>query len=122
MLERLNHFISFSEESGEVSCEAGVSLDEILQTFVQKGWFLPVTPGTKFITVGGAIASDVHGKNHHVDGSFCDYVSSLTVITNREKIRCSRELNSDLFYATCGGMGLTGIITQATFTLNADVP
>lgn len=115
--ERLNHFISFDENTGQLRCEAGVSLDDILVNFVPKGWFLSVTPGTKFVTVGGAIASDVHGKNHHIEGSFSDHVSSLTLITNGQEITCSREDNPDLFYATCGGMGLTGIITEATFKL-----
>lgn len=115
--ERLNHFISFNESTGKLRCQAGVSLAEILTTFVPKGWFLAVTPGTKFVTVGGAIASDVHGKNHHVEGSFSDHVTSLTVITNGQEITCSRENSSDLFHATCGGMGLTGIITEATFNL-----
>ena len=76
----LNHFIAFDEDTGVLSCEAGVSLADILSTFVPKGWFLPVTPGTKFVTVGGAIASDVHGKNHHVDGSFSDHVHSFQII------------------------------------------
>ncbi|MCG9555977.1 FAD-binding oxidoreductase [Vibrio kanaloae] len=115
--EQLNHFISFDENTGTLRCEAGVSLDEILTSFVPKGWFLSVTPGTKFVTVGGAIASDVHGKNHHLEGSFSDHVTSLTLITNAQEITCSREDNPDLFHATCGGMGLTGIITEATFKL-----
>ncbi|MEZ8695620.1 FAD-binding oxidoreductase [Vibrio lentus] len=115
--ERLNHFISFDEKSGLLRCEAGVSLDEVLTNFVPRGWFLSVTPGTKFVTVGGAIASDVHGKNHHVEGSFSDHVISLTLITNGQVIICSRENNPELFHATCGGMGLTGIITEATFKL-----
>lgn len=115
--EQLNHFISFDEESGILHCEAGVSLNDILTTFVPRGWFLFVTPGTKFITIGGAIASDVHGKNHHIEGSFSDHLTSLTLITNGKEITCSREDNPDLFRATCGGMGLTGLITEATFKL-----
>ncbi|MBM7038059.1 FAD-binding oxidoreductase [Vibrio ulleungensis] len=115
--EQLNHFISFDEDTGILLCEAGVSLDEILLNFVPKGWFLSVTPGTKFVTVGGAIASDVHGKNHHLEGSFCDHVISITLITNEQKITCSKEDNPDLFLATCGGMGLTGVITEAAFKL-----
>ena len=115
--EYLNHFISFNEDTGVLRCEAGVSLDEILKTFVPKGWFLPVTPGTKFVTVGGAIASDVHGKNHHIDGSFSDHVISITLIINEQEVTCSKEDNPDLFHATCGGIGLTGIIIEATFKL-----
>lgn len=114
----LNHFIAFDAETGTLTCEAGVSLADILTTFVPKGWFLPVTPGTKFVTVGGAIASDVHGKNHHVDGSFSNHVSSFQIIlADGSCVECSRSLNSDLFYATCGGMGLTGIIVSATLVL-----
>ncbi|MFA0456466.1 FAD-binding protein [Vibrio breoganii] len=115
--EQLNHFLDFDETTGSLTCEAGVSLDTILKVFVPKGWFFFVTPGTKFVTVGGAIASDVHGKNHHVEGSFSDHVTSLTLIHNDREIICSRESHPDLFYATCGGMGLTGVIVQATFTL-----
>jgi len=115
--ERLNHFISFDQKTGQLRCEAGVSLDDILKVFVPKGWFLSVTPGTKFVTVGGAIASDVHGKNHHLEGSFSDHVTSLTLITDGQEVTCSREEYPDLFHATCGGMGLTGMITEATFKL-----
>lgn len=112
-----NHFISFDEDSGTLCCEAGVSLDNILTTFVPKGWFLSVTPGTKFVTVGGAIASDVHGKNHHVEGTFCDHVTSLKLVIADKEYICSKEQHAELFYATCGGMGLTGVITEATFKL-----
>ncbi|PKH05243.1 FAD-binding oxidoreductase [Moritella sp. Urea-trap-13] len=115
--ENLNHFISFDEENGLLRCEAGVSLDNILTVFVPKGWFLSVTPGTKFVTIGGAIASDVHGKNHHLEGSFSDHVTSLTLVISDKEITCSRNNNPELFHATCGGMGLTGIITEATFKL-----
>ncbi|MBP9727564.1 MAG: FAD-binding oxidoreductase [Gammaproteobacteria bacterium] len=114
----LNHFIAFDEDTGVLSCEAGVSLADILSTFVPKGWFLPVTPGTKFVTVGGAIASDVHGKNHHVDGSFSDHVHSFQIIVaDGSDIECSRILHPELFHATCGGMGLTGVIVSATIAL-----
>ncbi|HJT74965.1 MAG TPA: FAD-binding oxidoreductase, partial [Chitinophaga sp.] len=92
--------------------------DQILDIIVPQGWFLPVTPGTKFITVGGAVASDVHGKNHHVDGSFSGHIIEMDVITgNKETITCSAEKEADLFWATCGGMGLTGIITRVKFGL-----
>lgn len=117
--ERLNRFISFDNETGLLTCDAGVSLKEILETFVQKGWFLTVTPGTKFVTVGGAIASDVHGKNHHSEGSFSDHVESLSLVVGNKSIHCSKDINSDLFHATCGGMGLTGIIVEATIKLKS---
>lgn len=109
---------AFDPASGEISCQAGVSIAELLEIFLPRGWFPPVTPGTKFVTVGGAIASDVHGKNHHVEGSFCRHVESLLLMTAAgEVIECSRESNPEIFAATCGGMGLTGLILSATFGL-----
>ncbi|MEW5692084.1 MAG: FAD-binding oxidoreductase [Candidatus Hydrogenedentota bacterium] len=115
---KLDRFISFDEEGGVLTCEAGVSLQTILDLFIPRGWFLSVTPGTKFITVGGAIASDVHGKNHHKDGCFSEHLLSIDIMLyNGKIIKCSREENKDLFLATCGGMGLTGIILNASFKL-----
>ena len=114
----LNHFQSFDESTGLLKCEAGVSLAQILEVFVPRGWFLPVTPGTRFVTVGGAIASDVHGKNHHISGTFCEHITQIEMILgNGEKIITSPTENPDLFYGTCGGMGLTGIILSATICL-----
>ncbi len=116
----MDQFLAFDETSGLLSCAAGVSLAELLAVFVPKGWFLPVTPGTRFVTVGGVIASDGHGKNHHLNGSFCDYVTSLKIATVSEGIvECSSHENAKLFRATCGGMGLTGVIVEATFRLLA---
>lgn len=116
--ENLNHFCSFDDKTGLLTCESGVSLAEIVETFVPRGWFLPVTPGTKFVTVGGAIAADVHGKNHHVAGSFSQHLVSMKVILgNGTIVHCSREIHPELFWATCGGMGLTGIIYEASFHL-----
>ncbi len=115
---RFNHMLCFNDETGELVCESGVSLEEILDIFVPRGWFLPTTPGTKFVTVGGAIASNVHGKNHHESGSFCNHVNWLDLmLSNGDTVRCSRSENSDLFEATCGGMGLTGITLRASFNL-----
>lgn len=115
---RMAHFLSFDSDSGLLHCEAGVSLNDILEVFVPKGWFLPVTPGTRFVTVGGAIASDVHGKNHHVSGCFCDHVEFLDICLDADRIvRCSPELEADLFRATCGGMGLTGMIVSAAIRM-----
>ncbi|WP_421780377.1 FAD-binding protein [Kiloniella litopenaei] len=114
----LNHFHSFDDATGVLSCDAGVSLDEILGVFVPKGWFPIVTPGTRFVTVGGAIASDVHGKNHHNVGTFCGHVLSFRIlIANGDILNCSPSENRDLFLASCGGMGLTGFILDATFKL-----
>ena len=115
---RLNHILAFDEQTGVITCEAGVSLSEILDAFVPRGWFLPVTPGTKFVTVAGAAASDIHGKNHHVAGSFSRHIQSLKVLlSDGTTVSCSREEQSDLFWATCGGMGLTGVILEVTFVL-----
>lgn len=114
----LDSFISFDPLTGILKCQSGVSLDEILTVFVPKGWFLPVTPGTRFITVGGAIACDVHGKNHHVEGTFCDHVLSMKVLLgDGTVVTASPSENSDLFWATNGGMGLTGFILEAEFRL-----
>jgi len=116
--ERLNRMLEFNDRTGLLCCEAGVTIEDILQTFVPRGWFPTVTPGTKFVTVGGAVAADVHGKNHHRDGSFCRYVRRLTLIlASGETVSCSRVENSDLFWATVGGMGLTGIIVEVEFFL-----
>jgi len=110
--------LCFDTTAGIFECQSGLTLDKILEIIVPKGWFLPVTPGTKFITIGGAVASDVHGKNHHVDGSFSNHIVDMDVLlANGDSLTCSPTLNSDLFWATCGGMGLTGIITRAKFNL-----
>jgi len=115
---RHNRILAFNDITGQITCESGVSLAEVLEVCVPKGWFIPVTPGTKFVTVGGAVASDVHGKNHHVEGSFSNHINSLDILlSNGNVVTCSKNLNSELFWATCGGMGLTGIILQVTFGL-----
>lgn len=109
---------SFDPASGLLTCEAGVLLADILDTFVPRGWFPPVVPGTKFVTVGGMIAADVHGKNHHRDGSFGVHVESLTLATADGRLHeCSRAQQPELFRATIGGMGLTGIVVSAAFRL-----
>ena len=114
----LDHFIAFNEDNGRLVCEAGVLLRDIQRLAVPRGWMLPVTPGTQLVTVGGAIANDVHGKNHHVLGSFGDHVQRLTLLrTNGETIECGPRQRSDWFAATVGGVGLTGIITQAELQL-----
>jgi FAD/FMN-containing dehydrogenase len=114
----LNKFISFDRINGIIECESGVLLSEVLEVSVPQGYFLYVTPGTKFVSVGGAIASDVHGKNHHAEGCFSEYVTEFKLLNeNSEVITCSREENPDKFWATIGGMGLTGIILSAKFKL-----
>lgn len=114
----LDRFISFDGETGELACEAGVTLADIIDLALPHGWFLPVTPGTKFVTVGGAIANDVHGKNHHHEATFGAHVLSFELLTSDgERRLCSPRENADLFAATIGGLGLTGFITRATIRL-----
>jgi FAD/FMN-containing dehydrogenase len=114
----LDRFITFDAKSGLLCCEAGVSFEEILRVFVPQGWFLPTTPGTKFVTVGGAIANDVHGKNHHASGSFGAHLRRFELLTSDGRRRvCSRSQNASFFHATIGGLGLTGLITWAEFPL-----
>ncbi|WP_020531113.1 FAD-binding oxidoreductase [Flexithrix dorotheae] len=115
---KFDKVLSFSKETGEIECESGVSLADILDFSVPSGWFLPVTPGTKFVTVGGAVASDVHGKNHHVEGSFSNHVIHIKILlSNGEIVICGPNSNKELFEATCGGMGLTGLIISVKFKL-----
>ena len=116
--KRINKFISFDRLNGVIECESGVLLSQVLEVIVPQGYFLFVTPGTKFVTVGGAIASDVHGKNHHAEGCFSEYVLEFSLLNERgEVLKCSRDENKEKFWATIGGMGLTGIILSAKFKL-----
>ncbi len=114
----LDLLLDFDPLKGELTCQPGVSLREIVDAFLPRGWFLGVTPGTMDVTVGGAIASDVHGKNHHIDGCFSrDVLEFDLLLPNGETRRCSATENEDLFRATCGGMGLTGLITRVRLRL-----
>jgi decaprenylphospho-beta-D-ribofuranose 2-oxidase len=113
-----NKIISFDTSAGVIVTEAGATLDEVLRKIVPQGWFLPVTPGTKFITVGGAVAGDVHGKNHHSEGSFCNYVRRLDMMmADGSVVSCGPNQRTDLFRTVCGGLGLSGIILRVEFTL-----
>lgn len=113
-----NYLLDFDAQQGIITCGSGISLDALLQFIVPQGWFLPVTPGTRYVTVGGAIASDVHGKNHHHVGSFSQQVLSIEMLLgNGELLTISQQQHADLFRATCGGMGLTGIILSAHIQL-----
>jgi FAD/FMN-containing dehydrogenase len=115
---QLRHIIDFDIDRGLINCESGISFSEILDVVIPRGWFLPVTPGTRHVTLGGAIANDVHGKNHHKSGSFGCFVSQFELWrSNGERIVCSHYENTDLFNATIGGLGLTGMITWAQFQL-----
>lgn len=114
----LNKFINFDRKEGYLTAESGVTLCQILHLIVPCGWFLAVTPGTKYVTLAGAIANDVHGKNHHKEGSFGCFVEEFELIRSTgEILLCSKTQNSELFYATIGGMGLTGWITWAKIKL-----
>jgi decaprenylphospho-beta-D-ribofuranose 2-oxidase len=115
---KFDKILSFDASAGLFECQSGITLDQILEVIVPAGWFLPVTPGTQFITVGGAVASDVHGKNHHIDGSFSKHILEMDImLASGETIFCSQEINPDLFEASCGGMGLTGLISRIKFRL-----
>lgn len=117
-MSRLNRMVAFDEETGILECEAGVTLSEILETFVPRGYFPPVLPGTKFVTVGGAIGNDIHGKNHHKDGTFSMFVESFDLLTaSGDVMTCSKQINSDVFWATAGGIGMTGVIVSARLRL-----
>ncbi len=115
----LDHFLDLDTGSGTVRCGSGVSLQQLIEVAIPHGLFPTVLPGTKQVSVGGAIAADIHGKNHHVDGSFCDHVTTLTLMqADGRLVECSPTENVELFHATCGGMGLTGIIVDATIQLS----
>ena len=110
--------LELNEKDGLLKCSSNVTISEINDLIISKGWFLNITPGSKFVSIGGAIANDVHGKNHHRDGSFSDYLEEFDIIKeNGELVSCSNKTNSELFYATCGGLGLTGIITNVKIKL-----
>lgn len=114
----LNHFLDWNENEGILECEAGVSLEEIINVFGPKGWLPMICPGTKFVTIGGAIANDIHGKAHHVDGSFFNCVISFTVmLASGEVVTASRTEHADLFEASFGGLGLLGVILTAKIRL-----
>lgn len=117
-LKKLNNIIEFDENEGIIIAEAGILLKQILAFIVPKSYFLCVLPGTQFITLGGAIAADIHGKDHPFSGNFSEHVEKIWVLDeNGSVIICSKQINSDLFWNTCGGMGKTGIIIKAQIKL-----
>ena len=117
-MRHFNRMLAFDPATGQLVAEAGVLLAEVIATFLPRGWFPAVTPGTKFVTLGGMIAADVHGKNHHRDGSFAACVDWVEMIDATGAVRrCSRSENTDLFAWTLGGMGLTGVILRAAIRL-----
>ena len=121
-LKKFNSF-DLDEKNNLITAKAGVTFDDLLKYIVPRGFFLPVSPGTRFVTVGGAIASDVHGKNHHVDGSFGKNIKSILLLDGTGKVHNLKpddslnQSNVEKFWSTVGGMGLTGVIIEATFTL-----
>jgi len=118
LTERIDRMLELDVKLGILRAEAGVTLADILPVIVKQGWFLPVTPGTKFVSLGGCVAADVHGKNHHHEGSFSDYVLGIELIlADGTRKTCSVTENEDIFWATVGGMGLTGIIGEVTLQL-----
>lgn len=115
---KFKKILAFDEAKGIISVEAGATIDEVLQVTVPKGWFVPVTPGTKFITLGGAVGGDVHGKNHHGEGAFCRYVTSMEVMMADGLIRTiDPVVDKELFDTVCGGLGLACVILKVTFQL-----
>jgi FAD/FMN-containing dehydrogenase len=117
-MRHFNRLLGFDSKRGRLEVEAGVLLSDIIDIFMPQGWFPYVTPGTKFVTVGGMIASDVHGKNHHKEGNFANFVDWFDLVTESGSVvRCSRDQNKDFFEWTLGGMGLTGIILRAGIRL-----
>lgn len=114
----LDRFMQFDPEGGIIRCEAGVLIGDILELTVPAGWFVPVTPGTRLVTLGGAVANDVHGKNHHLEGSFGHHVRCLELLrSDGERVKLSLLDNPDLFRATIGGLGLTGLIVWVELQL-----
>jgi FAD/FMN-containing dehydrogenase len=114
----LSRFMRFDDRLGVIRCEAGATLAEILEVIVPRGWFLPVTPGTKYVSIGGAIAHDIHGKNHHKAGTFSRHITRFELLrSSGERLVCSPTENAGLFSATIGGLGLTGLVLWAEFQL-----
>lgn len=118
LTERLSRFISFDEQTGLLTAEAGTTLAEVIREFLPRGWFPTVVPGTTAVSLGGCVAADIHGKNHHRDGAFGAHVKGIEIVlADRSRLCCSPEAESELFWATLGGMGLTGLITKVALKL-----
>ena len=114
----LDRILAFDRKLGLITCEAGVLLDRLLQLVIPAGWFPPVTPGTSLVTIGGALANDVHGKNHHRAGTFGRHVRAFELErSDGTRLTCAPDINGELYAATIGGFGLTGLITQVTLQL-----
>ena len=117
-LNRFKKFVNLDTKKGIIHCSSNSTIHDVLDITVKKGYFLKVTPGSKFISVGGLVASDVHGKNHHIDGTFCNHLVEIEILISNGKIlKINKKKNNNLFKATCGGMGLTGIILSTKFKM-----
>ena len=117
-MTKMNKFLSWDSTNGILVAEAGALISDIIEFLMPQGWFPTVSPGTKYITLGGAIASDIHGKNHHLEGSFGRHVNWIEIVNDQNKIRrCSPNENVNIFNWTIGGMGLTGVITKCSIKL-----
>ena len=118
LTEELSSFTNFDEATATLTTQAGTTLAKVIEELMPRGWFPVVVPGTKYVSIGGCVAADIHGKNHHRDGTFGAHVSEFElVLADHSRLRCSPELNSDLYWATIGGMGLTGLMTEVSFRL-----
>lgn len=118
LTERLNRFVSFDEQTGLLTAQAGTTLAEVIAEFLPRGWFPAVVPGTKTVSLGGCVAADIHGKNHHRDGAFGAHVKEIEIVlADRSRLRCSPETQPRIFWATLGGMGLTGLVTQVVMQM-----
>jgi len=118
LTDRLSRFVSFDEQSGLLTAQAGTTLAEVIEEYLPRGWFPVVVPGTKFVSLGGSVAADIHGKNHHRDGAFGAHVKEIEIVpADRSRRRCSPEAEAQLYWATIGGMGLTGLITEVVLQL-----
>lgn len=118
LTERVNRFLEFDAGIGSLRAEAGVSVSDLIDVCLPQGWFPQVVPGTKFVSLGGCLAADVHGKNHHIVGSFSEFVETFNlIVADGSKLNCRRDENADVFWATAGGMGLTGVVSDMTLKM-----
>lgn len=118
LTEKLDRFLGFEPETGDLTVEAGATLEDVIETMLPRGWFLPVTPGTRYCSLGGCLAADVHGKNHHAAGTFSAHVRSFELVRpDGGTAWCTPQENPGLFWATAGGMGLTGMVSTMTLRL-----
>ena len=116
-LDNFNKILNFDKKKGIIALQAGITLKKLLEKIIPNRWFVPVSPGTKFLTLGGMVASNVHGKNQHQSGCFINHIFEIKLLHKNKILTLSKLKNRELFYATCGGMGLTGIILELKIKL-----